>query len=49
MMITPHVAGGYHLPHTFECIVDIACENLTHWMKREEFRNVVDFETGYRR
>ncbi|MBR4393109.1 MAG: D-2-hydroxyacid dehydrogenase [Oscillospiraceae bacterium] len=49
MMITPHVAGGYHLPHTFECIVDIACENLTHWMKCEEFRNVVDFETGYRR
>ena len=49
MVITPHVAGGYHLPHTFECIVDIACENLTHWMKHEEFRNVVDFETGYRR
>ena len=49
MVITPHVAGGYHLQHTFECIVDIACENLTHWMKHEEFRNVVDFETGYRR
>ena len=49
MVITPHVAGGYHLPHTFECIVDIACENLTHWMKHEEFCNVVDFETGYRR
>ncbi len=49
MVITPHVAGGYHLQYTFECIVDIACENLTHWMKHEEFRNVVDFETGYRR
>ena len=49
MVITPHVAGGYHLQYTFECIVDIACENLTHWMKHEEFHNVVDFETGYRR
>ena len=49
MVITPHVAGGYHLPHTFECIVDIACENLLHWMNGEEYRNVVDFETGYKR
>ena len=49
MVITPHVAGGYHLPHTFERIVDIACENLAHWMNGEEYRNVVDFETGYKR
>ena len=49
MVITPHVAGGFHLPHTFERIVDIACENLTHWLKGEEYCNVVDFETGYRR
>ena len=49
MIITPHVAGGYHLPHTLECIVDIACENLAHWLKGEEYRNVVDFETGYKR
>ena len=49
MVITPHVAGGFHLPHTFECIVDIACENLSHWLKGEEYRNVVDFETGYKR
>ena len=49
MVITPHVAGGYHLPYTFECIVDIACENLAHWINREDYRNVVDFETGYKR
>ena len=49
MVITPHVAGGYHMPHTLECIVDIACENLLHWMNGEEYRNVVDFETGYKR
>ena len=49
LVITPHVAGGYHIPHTLECIVDIACENLSHWMKGEEFSNVVDMQTGYRR
>ena len=49
LVITPHVAGGYHIPHTLECIVDIACENLDHWIKGETFCNVVDMETGYRR
>ena len=49
MVITPHVAGGYHLAHTHERIVDIACENLRRWMRGEEACNVVDFETGYRR
>ena len=49
MLITPHVAGGFRLPHTLECIVDIACKNLTHWRLNEEYQNVVDFETGYKR
>ena len=49
LVITPHVAGGFHLPHTFECIVDIACENLAHHLKGEEYRNVIDFETGYKK
>lgn len=49
MVITPHVAGGFHLPHTFERIVDIACENLVHWINGEQYRNVIDFETGYKR
>lgn len=49
MVITPHVAGGFHLPHTFECIVDIACENLEHHLKGEDYRNVIDFETGYKK
>ena len=48
-VITPHVAGTYHIPYTLECIVDIACENLAHWMNGEEYCNVVDLETGYRR
>ena len=49
VIITPHVAGGYHLQHTLDCIVDIACENLEHWKNGEEYRNVVDYETGYKR
>ena len=49
MVITPHVAGTYHIPWTLECIVDIACENLKRWMNGEEACNVVDPETGYRR
>lgn len=49
LVLTPHIAGGFHLPHTFECIVDIACENLRHWTKGEAYRNLIDFETGYKR
>jgi len=49
MVLTPHVSGGYHLPYSFERIVDIACENLEHWAKGEAYRNVIDFETGYKR
>lgn len=49
MVLTPHIAGGFHLPHTFERIVDIACENLVHWVNGEEPRNVIDRATGYKR
>lgn len=49
LMITPHVSGYYHLPHTLECIVDIAAENLGRFMRGEELINVVDFTTGYKK
>ena len=49
LVITPHVSGYYHLPHTFECIVDIAAENLRHYFAGESFRNEVDFTTGYKK
>lgn len=49
LMITPHVSGDYHLPHTLECIVDIAAENLARFMRGEELINVVDFTTGYKK
>ena len=49
LMITPHVSGYYHLPHTLERIVDIAAENLGRFMRGEELINVVDFTTGYKK
>ena len=49
LVITPHVAGNFFLPETFERIVRIAGENLAAWANGTEFRNVVDFSTGYKR
>ena len=48
LVITPHVSGFYHLPETFERIVEIAAENLGHWSRGETLRNIVDFKTGYK-
>lgn len=51
MVITPHISGQYHLQETFERIVRIAGENLEKFLAGDtkNMRNVVDFETGYRR
>ena len=50
MVITPHVAGQFHLPYTLERIVDIACENLEKYLAGDlPLRNEVDFETGYKK
>ena len=49
LLLTPHVAGSFHLPETFERIVSIAAENLQAFLEGKELRNVVDFTTGYKR
>ena len=49
LVITPHISGGFHLPETFERIVDIAAENLRAFLDGRELRNVVDFTTGYKK
>ena len=49
LVITPHISGGFHLPETFERIVDIAAGNLAAFLAGGELRNVVDFTTGYAR
>jgi len=48
-IITPHVAGGYHLPATLSRIVDISAHNLRAFLTGGNMRNVVDFTTGYRK
>jgi len=49
LLLTPHVAGEYHLAETFERIVDIAAANLAAVQRGETPRNVVDFATGYKK
>ena len=49
LVITPHVSGYYHLPETFERIMDIAIDNLDRFVSGRELRNVVDMETGYKK
>ena len=48
LVITPHISGGFHLPETFERIVDIAAGNLKAFLAGEKLRNEVDFATGYK-
>lgn len=49
ILITPHISGNYHLNETLERIRRIATENLGHFLNGEPLKNIVDFETGYRR
>ena len=49
LVITTHISGGFHLPETFERIVDIAAGNLAAFLEGKELRNVVDFATGYKK
>lgn len=49
LIITPHVAGNFWLDETFERIVGIAGENLDAWVNGKPWRNLVDFQTGYRK
>ena len=39
LMMTPHISGQFHLPETFEHIVDIAAANLAAYLKGENLRN----------
>ena len=47
LVITPHVAGGYHLDDTLDQIVDISVRNLAALRDHAAFVNVVDLKTGY--
>ena len=49
LFITPHVSGGRHLNETTVRLYGILEENLKHFSKGEELKNIVDLKTGYRR
>ena len=48
-LITPHVAGGFHMASTLETIVEIAIRNTAAVTAGRQPENIVDMETGYRR
>ena len=49
LLITPHVSGNFHLADILEKIVEISAQNLRAWLAGKPLRNVVDFETGYKK
>jgi phosphoglycerate dehydrogenase-like enzyme len=49
LLITPHVAGNFHLPDILERVVDIAAANLDAYLNGKPLQNVVDFATGYKK
>ena len=49
LVITPHVAGDFHLIETLDNVAAIAAKNLAAYLRGEELINLVDFESGYRK
>ena len=49
IIITPHIAGGYHLEETLSRIRDISIKNLEAYINGKSMINIVDFKTGYRK
>ena len=47
VIITPHAAGGFLLPETFERVVRIAADNLNRYASGQELTRKVNRETGY--
>ena len=49
LLLTPHIAGWYHVPQILESMVEIAGDNLKAVLHGGKIRNEVDFEAGYRK
>ncbi|MBQ4505643.1 MAG: D-2-hydroxyacid dehydrogenase [Firmicutes bacterium] len=47
-MITPHVAGLSEQREPHQRIVGFAMNNIGHYLRGEEFENLVDLKTGYK-
>jgi phosphoglycerate dehydrogenase-like enzyme len=49
LILTPHIAGEFHLAATFIRILEIARKNLILYLEDKPLINEVDFSTGYRK
>lgn len=49
LLLTPHASGFFHLPATINRVVDICADNLKAWAKGGQYRNIVDFSSGYKK
>ena len=49
LLITPHVAGDYHLQETLDWIVELFIDNLGRFAAGKELRCPVDRATGYKK
>lgn len=47
LILTPHVAGDFHIPVTLELIADLCAENLRNYLSGQPMKNVVDRRKGY--
>ena len=48
LLLTPHIAGDYHLQETLDYIVALFIRNLENFAAGRELENPVSFTTGYR-
>ena len=47
VVITPHVSGNYNMHYTYECVIDIAVNNMKHFAKGETLEKIVDRQHWY--
>ena len=48
-LITPHVAGGRHLPNTVQYILELWLENSRRFVQGEALKSQVDYKTGFKK
>lgn len=47
VVITPHVSGNYNMHYTYECVIDIAIENMKRFAEGQPLLKVVDRQHWY--
>lgn len=47
LILTPHIAGGYHLNSTLEEVKKLAIENLKFYFLNKPLKNIINLEKGY--